>query len=988
MLKKQMLLITVFGIFQLCSGTGLLLGDKTTTADGNSFSFTLNPKKTCFDITNEYFYVSSAQALAGDARPYALAGTTLGATINQPGGFVPFAPEKVTLNGQALTANPLYGAQIVQMGMVGSQPIAVRAGVAGTLCWITSKLSATTQTMVSNTTALKDANAANANGVIVLANNVGTAITGAGNTLFVAVKPNGGDFGANNSGIAVLTKTDSTLTQEKAVHGDDVNIKAVKFDKTIAELNMDNQDDITNLANTIDLHWDSALQRLYIGTQIEEIGAGKSGARSVVIGYVHDQGANGKKLRLTPIAPTTAFTPNNIREIVGVRSEDRVKIYTYRNHVMHTSTGLSYLIVHGSSSDPDNNLWDIFALPLVDESANPANSSWKTSTTHGTLAKKNTTPTDYYASASNGISYFYKRGFQTPATAAGDLLTDQDVAAKVGRGAVPGAISSMQVYKDAVFVSTFQGVGGEKPGIFYSQAIFDVNGVIVNWTAWQRVYYSPTVLDDDAIKAFAFSPTKGQLFTLEGDDTDTVKRTEWSDGANDGTLGGTAANASLGFIEKISAQFPQEQGGIMGLFDFDKTNPFFNQADNANLSLMVATGYKKIAIIKTGTDVDGTLNPTIGDFSTDQRTFTAGALDANSIEGGAITNNTEIITVSGGALNDLGAITSAAITGDIGNDNRGYLVVGGTGGVAVLRTAAFAGWQAHVAGLTKDLATDLGTTRYFQKIGNFTNVKKMWNAVTTANPYVLYVLTDKALYRIDSSTLGQANPTITLIATIAGLGLPSYASFSDFVASKRLGLLATSHGLYRTGNGNNISTAANETAVGWTSVTLPTSYTSIVKLLPLSKSALPYQFADGAPGQVYYIAGKVGSHASALGCLAINDASADVGAATVQSVVNPATKAIDGTVNHAPLAFLGNYRNCFVTNGGSFLVTSPQQLTTAPKLMRLPLSNGIGYGFNYLQEKEIELSALQDAGTINGVERNSATGSWLVYGDFGLQVLE
>jgi hypothetical protein len=984
MLKKQMLLITVFGIFQLCSGTGLLLGDRTTTADGDSFSFALNPKS-WFDLTNEYFYVSSSEALAGEARPYALAGTTLGAKTNQAGGFVPFAPEKVTLNGTAGTANPLYGADIVQMGMVGSQPVAVKADSLNTLYWITSKLSSTTQTMVSNTTVLKDANAANANGVIVFANTVGTALTGAGNTLFVAVKPAGGNFGFNdNSGIAVLTKTDSGLTQEKAVHGDDTTVKAVKFDKTIAELNMGAQNITTLAANVIDLYWDSSLCRLYIGTSIDETaGNGIGGARSVVIGYVHDQGVNGKKLRLTPIAPTAAFTADNIREIVGLKRHER-KLHTYRNHVMHTSTGLSYLIVHGSSSDPENNLCDIFALPLVDESANPANTNWKTSTTHGTLAKKNTTPTDYYLTASNGIEYFYKRGFQTPATVAGDLFTDQDVAAKVGRAAVPGAIiSSMQVYKDAVFVSTSAGAVPEDIGIFYSQALFDANGVIVNWTAWQRVYYGT-----DSIKAFAFSPTKGQLFTLEGDDTDRVKRTEWSDGANDGILGGTAANASLGFIEKVSTQFPQEQGGIMGLFDFDKTYPFFNQRDNAKLSLMVATGYKKIAIIKTGTDTAGTLNPTIGNFSINQRTFTAGALDANSIEGGAITNTTDIITVSGGVLNDLGAITSAAITGAVDADNKGYLVVGGTGGVAVLRTAAFEGWQAHDVGLTKDLATDLGTTRYFQKIGNFTNVKKMWNAVTTANPYVLYVLTDKALYRIDSSTLGQANPTITLIATIAGLGLPSYASFSDFVASKRLGLLATSHGLYRTGNGNNISTAANETAVGWTSVTLPTSYTSIVKLLPLSKSALPYQFADGAPGQVYYIAGKVGSHASALGCLAINDASADVGATTVQAVVNPATKAIDGTVNHAPLAFLGNYRNCFVTNGGSFLVTSPQQLTTAPKLMRLPLSNGIGYGFNYLQEKEIELSALQDAGTINGVERNSATGSWLVYGDFGLQVLE
>jgi len=853
------------------------------------------------------------------------------------------------------------------------------------LYWITSKLSAATQTMVSNTVNIKDAAAADSNGVIVFANNVGTAIAGAGNTLFVAVKPNGGHFGFNdNGGIALLTKTDLGLTQEKAVHGDDTTIKAVKFDKTIAELNMGGANITTLAANVIDLCWDSALQRLYISTQIELTANPDGGARSVVIGYVHEQGADGKKLRFTHIAPSAAFTAANNHEIVGLKG-DAVGLLNNRSLVMHTSTGLSYLIVWGSSNDTTRTR-DIFALPLVDESANPANAStFKTSLTHGTLAKKSTTPTDYYSTASNGIEYFYRRGFQTPATAAGDLLLDTEAAPRVGRAAVSGTISDMQVYKDAVFISTNVGAFPEMPGIFYSQAIFDSNGVIVNWTAWQRIYYAT-----DRIEGFAFSPTKGQLFTLEGPGgaPDQVKRTEWSDAANDGLLGGTTANASLGFIQKISAQFPQEQGGIMGLFDFDKTYPFFDQGDGDNLSLMIATGYKKIAIIKTATYTGGLVSATIGDFSTNQRTFTTGAIDANSIEGGAITNTTNIITVSGGALNDLGAITCAAITGAINDGNKGYLVVGGTGGVAVLRSALFEGWAD--SWLRKNLANQdqLGTTRYFQKIGNFSNVKKLWNAQTTGNNYICYVLTDKALYRINSSTLNLANPIITTIATVAGLGLPSYASFSDFIASKRLGLLATSHGLYRTGNGRSVSNAQDETGVGWTLVTLPTSYTSIVKLLPLSKSALPYEFADGAPGQVYCIAAKVGSHASALHCLAISDASTAVGPTTVQSVVNPATKAIDGTVNHAPLAFLGNYRNCFVTHGGSFLVTSPQQLTTAPKLMRLPLANGIGYGFNYLQEKEIEMSALQDATTINGVERNSATGSWLVYGDFGLQVLE
>jgi hypothetical protein len=982
--KVGALLALIFGITTQLTSSGLILGDRTTTADGDSFSFNLLPN-TAFDLTSEYFYVASNEVLAGDARQYAIAGTTVNAPFNTANGFVAFAPETVTLNGTGESANPLFGKKIGQIGIVGTQVVAVPENDQDAIYWIISKLSSPTQSMIGVTT-FNDANAAASAGVVIYGDNsFGKTLVGFGSTLFAAIKPNGGgDFGDANGGIAVFTKTNNTtLTQDKAVW-DSTDTKAVEIavDTPALKLGANNLDGLT--ANGVDLHWDNTLQRLYIGVRVSDAGA--TGAFGVAVGYLQVQnqsGTNNKKLRLTKIVSSDAVNGAVDTELIVNPNDDGV-LDIYRVRTMHTSTGLSYLIVESNVTNPGPVRNNLYALPLVDESANPNNTeAWKTSTTHGTLAKKDATPTDYYATAKNGIQHFVSRAFTIPATAAGDLPLSSEPAAKIGRGVAPGNISDIQVYKDTVFISTNAGTDPEKAGIFYSQALFDEDGKIVDWTAWQRVTYDDTSVPE----AFAFAHNKGVIFTVEGtvNVPDTVKRTYWSSGANDALLGGTAADASLGFIERVSAQFSSDEGGIMGLFDFDKTNPAFDQDNDDNVSLMIATGYKKVVIVKTGTNETTTFTPTTGDFSTNQRTFTAGAISNTSTEGAGVTATTKIITVSGGDLDDLGAITSAAIVED-GTDG-GYIAVGGTGGLALLRnTEDRTGWA--TTGLTKDFSDDdsFSTDKSFQKIGTYSNISKLWTATTTdEDAQALYILTDDTLYRIDAADLNDATPTATTLATLSGLGLPSYASFSDFVVSKTLGLLATSHGLYRTGDGNDISTEANEAAVEWVAVTLPDSFTGITKLLPIGKSALPYEFADDAAGQVYYIASTVSYQNAALGRLAITDASTAVAATTVQNVTHPVLKSGAGVVTDAPLTFLGNYRANFATNGATLLATSPQEVGQTTKLIRLPLKAGTGVPFSYQQEKEIDLGV---EGNILGLTRNSATGSWLVYGDFGIKVLE
>ena len=956
-----------------------VLGDRTDTTNSDSFSFDLLTKAV-FDASSERFYVANndTAALTGDQRKYALAGAASSTTQ-----FIAGAPEKVTLNGTANQNNPLFGARIAQLGVIGSQPLAVKNDSQKAIYWVTSTLGVTPQTMVS-VTSINDANTAASEGVVLVSDNAhGCTLTGSGSTLFAAVKPNGGDFGSANGGIAVFTKTANALTQEKAVNGDNANIKAVEITTTTTALKITGN--LTSfVANAVDIHWDSTLQRLFIAVRISDGGA--DGARAVLTGrIVENKDNNGKKLILNEIAPVGAFTAAKADEIVGGTTANIVADI-YRVRTMHPTTGGSYLIVQGNSNAITEPTTSLYCLPLVNEAADPAKKdTWATSTTHATLAKKSITPTDYYKNNVKDLPVFVNRAFATQAAVAGDLLNSTNDAKRIwiGGAVVPGVISDVQVYRDTVFVSTNAKSTPHLSGIFYSQALFDTNGVIVAWTPWQRITYP---LGANVIEAFGYAPIFGKLFTIEGAVTEpqVVKITDWGSNALNGLLGGTTTDSSVGMLEKVSAQFAEADGGIMGLFDFNYKNEAFV---DENLSLLVATGYKKVVIVKTSA-VNTDLIATVGDFTTAQRTFTAGAISNISTEGAGVTATTEIISVSGGDLNDLGAITSAAIVRD--GAHGGYLAVGGTGGVALLCKVNRTGWA--TTGIRPDLshADSFSTDKLFQKIGTYSNVRKLWTAKTTAggNPQALYVLTDTTLDRINSTNLNEAIPTVSTIATLAGLNLPTHASFADFVASRRLGLLATSDGLYRTGNGNNVSESANTAAVGWAKIALNSDYTGVSKLVSLSSTLQPYEFATDRPGQVYAITSSVSLKNSVIHRFAIKDSSAAVDATTVQLITSPLIKDINSVVLDAPFSYLGVYRNAFATNGATLLAGASAYLADKQHLKILPNALKVGTRVSASLEKSVDLSLADSASNLFGIERSSATGSWLVYGDFGLRSLE
>jgi len=346
----------------------------------------------------------------------------------------------------------------------------------------------------------------------------------AANSLFIfaAVRPapmvpNTFPFGAPNSGIALIT-TDQTTTfsplQIAAVDGD-TGIKAQKLDSTISQITFAGSNPpgivVPSVANnSVTLNWNSKLQRLFIGLQLSGAGNPVSdGAKSVIVASIIEDAHGNNKLTFNPIAPDSAFAVAVPNYIVGVIGGTNQNLSAIDLRVMHTSTGASYLIVHGGNGTVGTIANGLYALPLVDV-GDPTN------VTQGTLANKNA------FNAATGR-------FETPAAANGDLVTTADTFAQVGGSPLPGlqindSLFDIVVVGDTVFATPnvltpptttpdFRG------GIFYSQALFDDVGKIVSWTPWTK-----RAIPFDAFP-YALNPNKGFVFLF---DVDAVNAKLWA----------------------------------------------------------------------------------------------------------------------------------------------------------------------------------------------------------------------------------------------------------------------------------------------------------------------------------------------------------------------------------------------------------------------------------------------------------------------------
>jgi len=439
-----------------CNATVLVKGDPAA-APAASFTAPVNAK--VFDPATGSLYVGLANidsnfTIARSDRP-------LGRDALAAPTFFPIAPSSlatgikdlalVTFTGNN-TRSPNIGVPLVAYTLPDDS---------NTVCAVTYN-----NTKSNCSAALNDASGQPATTTVGLAANCAYAFTGVSPT-------NGGIFGQDNSGIAVVCVKENSSTivlNQTAANPGDSTIAAKRLDRSTPQIAVNPPP--PDIDADAFLFWSNYLNRLYIALGIDATTSG-GGGKAVVVARV----CNGT-LTFSDIAPTSAISAGGVN-VVATTDNGHIIIPIVKT--MHATTGPSYLIAYGGdiTTIPDA-LSRISALPLVDNPCDIVN--------QGTLAKYNAPLDDYK--------------FVTPAVNPGDLAQYNQDPVMVGDGPLPAFIASLvtttsgtsgqvvndiEVIGDTVYVA-IEGVQSNSldTGVFYSQAQFDATGKISHWTPWTK----------------------------------------------------------------------------------------------------------------------------------------------------------------------------------------------------------------------------------------------------------------------------------------------------------------------------------------------------------------------------------------------------------------------------------------------------------------------------------------------------------------------
>lgn len=968
--------ICIFLVCCICTAYGAKLIEGNDTTKINSFTFPILAHAYS-DVTGQFF-VGARNSVTDNT--YALA------VANAAGlAFSPLAtPTLTTVNGIANTPHPLLGQAVLHLSLI-SDALPTQA-IPAVVTTQTPGIIHTLLSGVLSTPTLNDANGSPTDGISALATGL--------YYVFAAVQPNGGTFGTAGGGItyAILSANNenvfniSPIDAQTGLSGN----RAVLLDPTVTSVIGINGTPLTAMATVIDMHFDRILQRLYMVIQGTGGAGASDGVRALVVGRI----VNGI-LVLEAAAPQEVFT--GLTHIVGATGSN-ASVSLSKVRTMHTSTRLQYVIVAGDVGTIATTGNKIYALPLVNRAPLSTQGDMSLESTlyfaaadplQGLLARYDAIPEQAYMNVYPNV--LRARGITTQATTAAHVLANTDKQAIVGAGPLPmtasDTIQEMLVINDAVYVavgSTYSATSA--PGLYHSQALFDAYGRIAGWTAWQRACGS-----DQQLFGFGLEITSGNFWTMQAGSADTIQTvsiTQWGFGGATGLLNGTTSDAAVGLSQQLKNEFTQENGGIHNIFTFDRNTESFasDSADPLNqLSVLIATGRGKVVLVETGRNAAAHIfTPNTGDFATNKQIFTDGTL-ATLIPN----SSTKIISISGGVLNTLGPITSAAISRTrgvtfVGSEFAGLLFVGGVEGTAVLFDSATQGGWLTSLGLFSPYGLHTGfigltTTMAFARLGSYKNVRKL---ICDGN--FLYALTPTQVGRMYLFDLTSTSifPDFTTIATPRGIGLSDEASFSDMIISGKLALIATNEGLMRIANGKDISTSTQVTQNDWTRVPLPEGLPNVSRLYPLSAiSRTPMDVYAG--GMVYAASGATPFNQTRIHRINIESTQFTP---VADSTVTPINDQFIKNVTSFLVEF-GSYRNYIATDGALLFNVADGNQNQGPlfqSYMLYKTADKFGAKLTVKPVKNLPVSSLS---TIRQPLR-SESGSWLIGGDFGLLVNE
>lgn len=703
-----------------------------------------------------------------------------------------------------------------------------------------------------------------------------------------------------------------------------------------------------------DMYWDSFLKCLFVALKVKAGAGATDGCKALVLGKLDDQGA----FTLSNFAPDAVFSGQN--QIVGATGAG-AQVSLHKVRVMHSSNRLNYVIVLGSNGAPAATKKSVYALPLV--RVLESKKDVKFSADSCSLANKNSNPTDLFTDSTIKMMLF--RNLSGAAQASAETYTFNDDPAKVGFGPLDYDISEIFVVGDAVYALVKAPENNGNGGLFMSRALFDEYGKIKRWTEWQAVSSSTAPFFGASLNS-----TFGDFVIMSGQDAnnvDTVKRTIWSEGDADGIR-------DLSVI--IGKEFPKNIAGVQGLFEYPY-NALGQPYGMNDITMLVATGYKKVVLSELAYLSAGNLIRNTGDFATGMQSFGAGQITVNFP---IVGTTTRVISISGGALDKIGPVNSSAIA--YNQDTNGRLFVGGIGGLAVLVDNNGNGWTSglgpNFAGLTNTMA--------FRKVGNFSFIRKLF-----VDGNYLYILTDTNLYRSDITSPSNNFVTGVLdyieLANLSNVpGSDIRSGFLDFTASFDLGLLATSYGLFRVGDGKSISTS-NASNINWTRITIPSALGPIKQLFPVSATLRDQDlFGSDTNGVLYLLSSYYGNDSAQFNRFTVNN-SAQINSANVLPLPDYYTEnKSTGSGAHSYFTSFGKYKNVLDDEGGIRYTCQDRDLSRAPILNILMPNISCGQILPETQSKTLMADIASDSDIVNLLR--SSTGPAIMAGDFGLRVNE
>lgn len=652
--------------------------------------------------------------------------------------------------------------------------------------------------------------------------------------IFLRVMATAGADGLNSGILALkLTAGAGPLVRVGNWHAND---HAVRADTRISAA-ADNNNFLRALSTSLvlttssvvnDIYWDSSLEKLFVAGSVTT--QAKSNFHSAILTTTVVGGHLGMN-SIIPVAINAA--PNDATTIFatdcnGGRQDPRIlKIRT-----MHTSSDQVYLIVNGGIGDADANVGNQFYALRYDATDGHIVSNDISRAEAGTTKiTRGSVLTDNFIRTGNAV--------------VANNLDGGNVGSNIIGGMVPlwttaTPASDMEVVGDTVYVSMSAAARSATvdPGVWFSTAMFDKNGVVIGWTRWERVFTSDNTDATDRTPFFAVDAYNNKLWHVNLAAT-TVSRHAW-------VTSGFTATTLPGAVDAIFEAATHKD--CTCVLDIPAYSPGVSKGrDAADLvSLVLFGGYERVVFARTMYMGAGPVIAITQDFSVAadflDTTLPAGSGTVRAL-GSSRTNEDETTDGYFFAGTDLGLWVWAATADGAGYDPNIGPTTLETGVGAVPFDGTFS-WQ-HM-----DATNLTGAVSAIDSDGTYVYVVEQDVSTTggIVSKLVRYTLS------VDVDTMVG---TRIVIAQSGSDGIPLNTLFTGFsLATARDAALAGHVGILSTNAGalqsrvalSTLNVAGSNDAQTWAGLDVARAYTAIkgVKRVPTTAVA-----NDGAGFRFY-----------------------------------------------------------------------------------------------------------------------------------------